>query len=63
MLHSEKECVCVCVCVCVGGAVCLQSEREVRLVSSVCVLERGAAAGHAELIQQTLECVSDRRSV
>jgi len=49
--------------VCVGGAVCLQSEREVRLVSSVCVLERGAAAGHAELIQQTLECVSDRRSV
>lgn len=53
------------VCVCVGGAVCLQSEREVRLVSSVCVcvLER-AAAGHAELIQQDAEeCVSDSRSV
>lgn len=52
-------------CVCVGGAVCLQSEREVRLVSSVCVcvLER-AAAGHAELIQQDAEeCVSDSRSV
>lgn len=53
-----------CVCVCVGGAVCLQSEREVRLVSSVFWREqrlldmlRSRSAGSQLLFQQhTLGC-------